>query len=281
MKKIVFSKFTGAGNDFVLIDKKLNPAFKDSKETISKLSNRRFGIGADGVLLIDDENGYDFRMHYYNADGNPGSLCGNGARCAIKYSEISGRAETKNVKFLCGGVSYSGELIDNDIVKFNLLPPSEIKLGMELKVAGRKINASFADTGSPHVVIDITDIPKNADTVYWSIEELPVYELGKEIRYSEYFAPGGANVNFVYIKDGEVIIRTYERGVENETLACGTGSAAAAVILSKTKNLKPPVKLITKSGETLSIDFSTEDNEIKSLSLTGPAKEVFKGEINL
>ena len=281
MKKYSFTKMSGAGNDFVIIDKAENSELNPDSEFVQALCHRRNGIGADGVIVIDDKPGYDFVMEYYNADGSTGTLCGNGARCSIMFAEKSLRLKDKKALFLSGGIEYSGEVINDEIVKFNLNQPKELKPGFEIKTGCLLIKSSFVDTGSPHAVIRIEDIfnsEGNPEFPESDIDKLPVFELGKELRYCSTFAPKGSNINFISIKDGKVYIRTYERGVEDETLACGTGSVASAIISFLNYGVEPPVTLVTRSGKELLVDFSAEGNVIQNVSLTGPAIVTFKGD---
>jgi diaminopimelate epimerase len=282
MKKFYFIKMSGAGNDFILFDRNTNPALNLSEQSIKKLCSRRNGIGADGVILISDSREHDFDMNYYNADGSEGSLCGNGARCAIKFALKSGRTKNGKSHFISNNQSYSGEIVDNKNVKFYLNSPSNLSTGLTVEAFGQQINYSFADTGSPHVVINIKDVLQNASETgssFFNIKEIPVVKIGREIRYHKDFLPGGVNVNFIQIKDNDLFIRTYERGVENETLACGTGSVAATLIGNINYGLKPPVKLFTYGEDTLVVDFINKDGKFNNISLTGPAKVVFEGEI--
>ncbi len=284
MEKISFSKMSGAGNDFIVIDKDLNHDFVLNNIVIKNLCDRRNGIGADGVITIADSSDYDFDMGYYNADGSTGSLCGNGARCAIKFAGLSGRLKNEKTEFLSNSVNYTGEVLNENLIKFNFNPPGKLKYNFKIKAFNQLINACFADTGSPHVIIKIEDVlfdPKNPKSIYTGLDEFPVFELGREIRHHQDFNPGGTNVNFIQIVDGKIYIRTYERGVENETLACGTGSTAAAVIAFFTDGLQPPVSLITKGGDELIVNFNVNDKQIEKLSLTGPAKVIFTGEFLL
>jgi diaminopimelate epimerase len=283
MKEISFTKLSGAGNDFVLFDRKLNPDLVLSEEKIKKICDRRFGVGADGVLVISDLDGYAFDMKYYNADGSTGSLCANGARCALKYGSVSGRVKKEKVKFRANEIEYSGLILDENKIKFFLNPPKNLNYNFKVKAANQLITASFADTGSPHLVIKINDVlenPANFSSFYKNIDDVPVFELGRELRYSPDFA-GGTNVNFIQVENGEIKIRTYERGVENETLACGTGSVASALISYVNDNLKPPIKLHVKSGYVLEVDFKIENQKVKELSLTGPAEIIFNGELSI
>lgn len=273
---------TGAGNDFIVINKIKNKGFSPSSELISYLCDRRIGIGADGLILLSASKKHDFKMEYFNADGLPGSLCGNGARCAIKFAGQSNLIKNGKANFSVNQDEFSGELLNNDLVRFDLKPPGKIKLNFKIKAYNQLIRSNFANTGSPHVVIEIEDVlalPKDINSKYNNIENVPVHEIGREIRYHKDFAPEGTNVNFIQIKNDVISIRTYERGVENETLACGTGSVAAAVISSLQKGLKSPIKLLTKSGDELLVNFDKVGDRFEKVSLTGPANIVFTGEL--
>lgn len=284
MIHLYFTKLSGAGNDFILFDQKINPDIELSPRLIAKLCERRTGIGADGVLLFSDSKDYPFEMRYYNADGSTGSLCANGARCAILYANKSGRIAEGKIKFTTAGTEYSGQVLESGLIKFYLNHPKKMKQNFKIKAANQLIAASYADTGSPHVVIKINDVLKNSsdtNSFYNELKEFPVREMGKEIRHHKDFAPHGANVNFIQLSNGEINIRSYERGVEDETLACGTGSVAAALICFVQNNLSPPIKIHTKSGDELIVDFKIEDQKVRDISLTGPAKITFKGELTI
>ena len=275
---------SGAGNDFVVIDmsqlSELQNGFSLNPDVISKLCDRRNGIGADGVITISDYDNYNFKMDYYNADGSTKTLCGNGARCAIKFAQSSNRLKNGKASFVSNNEIYSGEILDSEIVKFNLNQPKNIKDSLTINTSGQNLKYYFADTGSPHVVIKIEDVlkdPLDKNSFYTNINEVPVVEVGKEIRYHNTFLPGGTNVNFINIINNKLEIRTYERGVEDETLACGTGAAASAIIASLFHNVEPPVVLLTRGGDELVVDFKVEDNNVKNLSLSGPAKIIYTG----
>ncbi len=279
MQKVSFAKMSGAGNDFILIYKDSHPDLVLSNNFVLNLCDRHNGIGADGIITISGSNKYDFVMEYFNSDGTTGSLCGNGARCALTYAAKVFRLSNR-VRFLSNGVEYSGEIF-NDGVRFYFNEPKNLKKDLKLKANGQPITADYINTGSPHVVIYINEImkdPENPDGRYLDIDDVPVFETGREIRYLPEFSPEGTNVNFVNVKDGKLYIRTYERGVENETLSCGTGSAAAALISFYRKEIQPPVRILTRGGDELIIDFKFEDETIKGLSLTGPVKTTFTGE---
>lgn len=284
MKKYFFIKINGAGNDFILFDRKVNPDLKLTPDSIQQLCNRRKGIGADGIITIADSDKADFEMEYYNSNGSLGSLCGNGSRCALKYAFESGRHQNGKMSFVVGNENFSGEIISNKVVKFNLNEPKKAKYNFKIKAAGQMINASYADTGSPHVVIKSSDVlkhPINLESGFSSLENFPVIELGKEIRNHNDFKPGGTNVNFINVMEDKVYIRTYERGVEDETLACGTGSTAAALISFINDNLKPPITVVTYGGDELIVDFKVENQRVTNLSLSGPAEISFTGEFYL
>jgi diaminopimelate epimerase len=282
MQKISFAKMSGAGNDFIIIDKNAHPDLVLSNDLIRKLCNRHNGIGADGIITVGASRDFDFVMEYFNADGSTGSLCGNGARCAIDYA--ASKFGLRNiVRFISNGAEYSGEIVGNNI-RFYFNQPKNLKRNFKVKALNQLISADYIDTGSPHIVIDIKELMKNPSKPaprYTEIGEVPVYELGKEIRYLPEFSPGGTNVNFINIRRNKLEIRTYERGVEDETLSCGTGSAACALIVFYKNLLKPPVTLVTHGGDELIVDFKFEEEKIKELSLTGPVKINFTGEFLL
>ncbi|MBI9073257.1 MAG: diaminopimelate epimerase [Melioribacteraceae bacterium] len=279
MKTNNFTKMSGAGNDFVLIDKKINPKFEATPNNIKKLCARRTGIGADGLLIIEDNPTHSFSMNYFNSDGSTGTLCGNGARCAIKYANVSGRIKNEKSKFLCHDVEYTCQVFETGDVQFHLNDPEEYKSLIKLDVFSCKIDASFIDTGSPHVVIRVEDI-HNCDEKT-RLNNLDVHKIGAYIRHHNEFAPGGTNVNFIDIVGNNLYIRTFERGVEEETLACGTGSVAAAVIGAKKYGLLPPVDVITRSGAKIIVNFNLRGEEVSEVSMIGPAEIIYNGEFNI
>lgn len=270
MKNISFAKMSGAGNDFIIINKSQIPNIVLTNSVISQLCDRRNGIGADGIIIIKNAQGYDFAMDYYNADGSCGTLCGNGARCAIKFANDSGITNSDSVSFISNKDEFSGELLANGLIKFNLQPPKVIDENIIIDVGGSNVSGSYVDTGSPHVVLIVDDLNVQ-----------PVIQIGKEIRNNPAFAPGGTNVNFIKFVKGKIYIRTYERGVENETLACGTGAVAAAIIGFRKFEIQPPIFLITKGGDELIVNFDADGSKYRNLSLTGPAKKIYNGEIGI
>lgn len=282
MRKFFFSKLSGAGNDFVLFDTKSNPELTISTSDIIKLCDRRSGIGADGVLLIDESDIADYKLSYFNSDGSFGSLCANGSRCSLWYFFFKYQSD-KKLKFLFQGNIYTGEILGEENVKFYLKDVELNNFNIQINAANQLIEASFLDTGSPHVVINAKNLKSclQDGSFYNDIGELDVNFIGSEIRYLKDFSPSGTNVNFIQIDNELIKIRTYERGVENETLSCGTGSVASAITAFLNYNLIPPIKLKAKSGDFLIVDFNFTDKRIRNISLSGPAKIIFNGEITI
>lgn len=274
----------GAGNDFVMIDKRDLGDYTLSAEEVISVCDRRRGIGSDGMIVIQPSQTADFEMIYYNSDGKPGSLCGNGARCAVKFARQQGYFGNNLTNFEVGGKKFSGEYYNDNLMGFHTGPPEKIKLNFKIKAFGQLITSHYANTGSPHVVIEIGNIledPGKPDSGFTNLEKVPVLDIGKEIRYSRDFSPGGVNVNFISRIGNDVFIRTYERGVENETLACGTGSIAAALVLNSKYGIQSPVNLKTAGGDTLNVEFSNNAGTYSGINLTGPAKINFTGIFNI
>ncbi|MDQ1296543.1 MAG: Diaminopimelate epimerase [Bacteroidota bacterium] len=254
---IPFNKYQGAGNDFIIIDNRnalINPG---DSELINKLCDRRFGIGADGLILISDHKQADFEMKYFNSDGKPGSMCGNGGRCtahvALKWN-IAGKKQ----KFM----AYDGiheAYVDNDIVRLQMSDVNEYSL------IG---NNYFINTGSPHYIVFTDDADK-----------LNVFEEGKKLRWSSLFAPGGTNVDFAEVLDNGLYVRTFERGVEDETLACGTGITASAIASVLAGHFDTNYVNVRARGGNLKVELKIRDKKVTDIWLTGPATFVFEGEI--
>lgn len=281
MKNYSFTKMNGAGNDFIILEKSsLNKNL--TEKDIKFLCDRRLGIGADGLIIIDKSVNYDFSMEYFNADGKEGSLCGNGARCSVKYAYDKKYFTEKIAHFNIKDEEFKGEIINENEICFYMNPPKDIKDKFYVEADGRKIPVYFIDNGSPHVIINIEELSIDADKAnefYDDINQIPVYKLGKEIRYLNDFYPGGANVNFIKKDSDKILIRTYERGVESETLSCGTGAAASALIAFKIFEVNPPIKFFTKGQDNLIVNFKYEYNKFLDISLTGPVKLNYNGNI--
>ena len=258
--KINFSKYNGAGNDFILIDDREN-LINDNKSLISYLCNRHFGIGGDGLIILKESINSDFEILHYTSDGNLGSLCGNGSRCAVLFAYNKDIISKKTVFHAFDGI-HNAEILDNGLIK------------MEMKVNSDIVSNSYGtwlDTGSPHLVVEKNDTDK-----------LDVNIEGRLIRYNDFYKEEGVNVNFVEkISDDHFKIRTYERGVENETLACGTGSTASAIcmnFLGKTNSSN--ITMQCKGGD-LNVQFNSSEKNYKEISITGPAELVFEGVVEV
>lgn len=247
-----------AGNDFIVIEDKLSG---NLSALAKRLCDRKFGIGADGLLLLQKRAKSCLTMRIFNADGSEAEMCGNGARCAALF------CGKKKIKFQ----TISGEVnaeVSGRLVKIQITDLKHIKLDIPLKVCGRQIKVNFINTGVPHVVVFVN-----------GIDNINVNHIGSAIRNHVEFAPRGTNVNFVEVKEPYLIrIRTYERGVEGETLACGTGSIAAALIFALKNNLNGLVKVQAQSGEILKVYFQRDNCKFSNVWLEGSAKIVYKGE---
>jgi diaminopimelate epimerase len=273
--KIEFTKMTGAGNDFVVIDNR-SGMIANGAVVAKKLCDRHWGIGADGLLLLEEGKKGSYRMMYYNADGSYGGMCGNGGRCIALFAHRRGIAPSRH-QFEAIDFEYKAEVTGN-VVTLAMKDPSERQMNVSLSMGGRKIRGHFINTGSPHVVIPVDQISMRKK----GLESVNVVKLGRQIRNAKQFRPEGSNVNFVErTKEDTLRIRTYERGVENETLACGTGSVACAVIGNMIWRMRPPIFIIPRSGVALSVNFTVKANQQRNISLTGPAEELFRGTIEL
>jgi diaminopimelate epimerase len=261
-----FHKLSGSGNDFVLIDNRGLSLSGDLTGLVRGLCARRTGVGADGVLLLEPAKGADFRMRYLNADGGEVEFCGNGGRCSAYMARRLGLAGDR-MTFLAGDGHHKAE-VTGERVKLGMSDPRDISLGFLLEVDGRGYAASFADTGVPHVVIQVGDVGA-----------VDVAGMGRAIRHHHQYAPRGTNANFVEVVDRRRLkVRTYERGVEDETLACGTGCTAAAVVAVLRGLADPPVECLTRGGEVLTVHLSREGQAVADVFLEGEVKLVFEGE---
>lgn len=260
MKKINFTKMVAAGNDFVVIDQGRLPEAGSKLSAIAKrICDRKFGVGADGLLVMSKSRIAGVRMRIFNADGSEAEMCGNGARCAALYSRKQ-NIETK------AGIIEAARKADN--VKIKLTDPRNLKLNIPLKVSSRLIKVNFVNTGVPHTIIFVQGLDK-----------IGVTGLGKEIRFHKQFSPAGTNVDFVEVESSDSIaVRTYERGVEDETLACGTGAVASAIIFSAKSGQDKLVKVCTKSREILRVHFDKKGTKFSNVWLEGKASIAFKGE---
>ncbi len=258
MSEVSFFKYQGAGNDFIMVDNRQLLLPRIDPERYRRWCNRKFGIGADGVIFIQDAKGYDFEMVYYNADGSEGSMCGNGGRCAVRFATQLGLIKGKT-QFLAVDGAHEAQLLPNHWVSLGMIDVHEIKeMG----------DGYFVNTGSPHHV-----------EVVSGLATYNVEKEGKDIRWQKTYQPGGTNVNFMEISASDALqVRTFERGVETETLACGTGVTACALVWAKKNNKQGKQSVDIKTlGGVLRVSFKADKGRFHHIFLEGPAEMVFSG----
>jgi len=266
-RAVRFWKLEGAGNDFLGFDGR-SKAFRLSRAEIARFCDRRRGVGADGVLVVEKPRSpkADFRMRYYNSDGGEAEMCGNGARCfALLARAVASRTGKRlRVETRAGVVVL--EICGKD-VRVSMTEPGLPKLGRKIVAAGRKVMLDSINTGVPHAVEFVR-----------SLASVDVLRSGRAIRTHSAFAPAGTNVNFVQIGNGgRIEVRTYERGVEGETLACGTGVVASSILSSLRRGIRPPIRVRTRGGDLLTVDFALEADRARKVTLQGPARIVYTG----
>lgn len=259
---IYFNKYQGAGNDFIMVDNRDNRYNHHNPELIARLCDRRFGIGGDGIMFLQLKTGYDFEMVYYNSDGQPSSMCGNGGRCIVAFAKQLNIIDQETNFLAVDGPHYAKISEKGDWVSLQMIDVNNINKDGE---------AFVLNTGSPHYVLSCTQL-----------KEKDVYHEGRAIRYNDKYKAHGININFVEDKGDYYFVRTYERGVENETYACGTGVTAVALAMAKMKNqtglINTPIKVL---GGELNIRFHFDGEEFTDIFLEGPAKYVYEGTIDL
>ena len=268
MKSIPFFKMSGSGNDFIIIDNREAVVPEDLlHQLVVGACRRKLSVGADGLMLIEPSDTVDFRWRFFNADGSLPDMCGNGARCAARFAYIHGIAGRQMAFDTLAGTIEAA--VGDNGVKIRMTAPRDLKPGIRLDLDGTTVVAGSVNTGVPHVV-----------TVVEDIEAIDVFETGRLIRYHPDFAPDGTNANFVADgPNGSLFIRTYERGVEDETLACGTGNVAAALILAHDRGLHSPVTLTTRSGGKLTVHFDTRGDRFTDVFLEGDARVIYNGDL--
>lgn len=259
--QLEFYKYQGAGNDFVMIDNRSGFFPKENTQLVAHLCDRRFGIGGDGLILLENDTETDFKMVYYNSDGNQSSMCGNGGRCLVAFAKDLEVIEDKTTFIATDGLHHAS-FEDNGLVSLQMIDVPTIAI---------KNDHSFLNTGSPHHVQMVEDL-----------EHYNIKEEGAAIRYGELYGAAGSNINFVKkIDDTTFRLRTYERGVEDETLACGTGATAVAIAMNATGQTNATAININVEGGKLVVSFDKGQNGFTNVFLKGPAKFVFKGEIEV
>lgn len=260
--KLHFLKYQGAGNDFILVDNRKIGFDHHQPALIARLCDRRFGIGADGMMFLQDKKGYDFEMVYYNADGNPSSMCGNGGRCIVAFAKHLNIIKTETNFLAVDGPHYAKISESGEWVSLQMI---------DVEIIRKDKDAYVLNTGSPHFVKCVTNL-----------SDKDVYSEGKSIRYNNTYKAEGININFVEDQGDHYFVRTYERGVEDETYACGTGVTAVALAMAKHKNqtgdITTPIKVL---GGNLNIRFSYDGSYFTNIFLEGPAMFVFEGYITI
>ena len=264
-----FTKMNGAGNDFVMIDNRAGE-LRLSREEIARICDRHRGVGADGLIAVEaSQNGADFRMRYYNGDGGEAEMCGNGARCFAKFAgRLAHSAEPVRFETMAGVVT--AQLLGEN-VQLQMSAPRDLTLRTTLTAAARELVVHFANTGVPHAIVICDDV-----------ENVDVATLGAALRNHARFEPQGTNANFIQVLAPQrLAIRTYERGVEGETLACGTGACAAALVHHALTGAPAPISVQVRGGDTLEVNFERVDDGFTNVTLTGPADFVFEGQVSL
>ena len=270
MTTIPFWKMSGSGNDFIMIDHR-KPAIpqEEIQRFVSQACRRGLSVGADGVIFIEPSTQADYAWRYYNADGGEVEMCGNGSRCVARFAYLQKIAPAKHTIETKAGIIQAEVLGPSGRVRVRLPDPSALRLDMKIEIEGKTYTGHFINTGVPHVVYLVDDV-----------ETVELTRLGRATRHHPLFAPRGANTNFVSITDRQNLkIRTYERGVEDETLACGTGAIAAAIITTALGKTAPPVSLLTRGRIVLGVDFKKEGDTFKEIFLEGDARVIYKGEL--
>lgn len=266
--RIPFMKMSGSGNDFILIDHR-DPFLKEEslKDFIQKVCRRRTSIGADGLILIERSGKADFKWRFFNADGSEAEMCGNGGRCAARFAFFKGIAgPSLNFETSVGILSAE---VNRRRVKLELPKPFGLKIDEIVPIEGRRYTLSSINTGVPHAVLFVEDL-----------DRVDVVHIGRAIRYHPHFSPSGTNVDFIRPQKGPPLsIRTYERGVEDETLACGTGAVASALVAAFKEIVKSPVSIQTRGGEVLTVYFKIEGKEIKEVFLEGDVHLIYEAEM--
>jgi diaminopimelate epimerase len=264
---IAFTKMSGSGNDFVIIDNRSGiMAEARKREFVRKVCAPKTSVGADGVIFVENSDAADYRWDFYNADGSSAEMCGNGGRCVARYAYERNIAPRRHSFETLAGI-ISAE-VNGRIVKVRLTVPRDLRQNQDVKLEGGICKVDSLDTGVPHAVLFSNDVDSE-----------DVQRIGRSVRYHELFAPRGTNVNFVEVKDRHSLkIRTYERGVEGETLACGTGVVAASILSALKNKVEPPVSAQTRGGELLTVHFALPANGIfGDVFLEGLTRTAFEG----
>jgi diaminopimelate epimerase len=267
--QLLFKKMVGTGNDFIMIDNRKGLFPVGDKAYISRICDRRCGVGSDGVILLENSSKADFRMRIINPDGGEVEMCGNGSRCAVRLARDLGFFSKEEASFETIAGVLKGR-ISKDLVRITMGQARDIRKDIEIRIDGKPVTVYFLNTGVPHVVMFVDDV-----------SAVDVFNWGRLIRRHEKFQPAGTNANFVQIMDKETIkVRTYERGVEDETYSCGTGTCACAIMAHLVKGTGRKIRSVTARNENLFVDFETDTKgQPGTFYLSGPAEYVFEGTI--
>ena len=268
MDKIEFYKMSGSGNDFIIIDNRNNIVDENSLSNfIAKVCRRKMAVGADGIILVENSDNADFKWRFFNSDGSVAEMCGNGARCVSRFAYINEIAGS-NMSFETLAGIVKAEVI-GDRVKVKMTDPLELKTDDAVELKNGLVSISSINTGVPHVVI-----------VKDSIDNVDIVKIGREIRYHDKFSPAGTNVNFACpINDNAIAVRTYERGVEDETLACGTGAVASGIVMANKMKIDSPLSVLTRSGGYLNIFFKEKEGQYYDVYLEGDARIIYRAQL--
>ncbi|MDD5634025.1 MAG: diaminopimelate epimerase [Candidatus Omnitrophica bacterium] len=267
--KLCFTKVVASGNDFILLNNKkgeMDHLCLDYPDLARDLCRRRYAVGADGILVLERSGKADFRMRIINSDGSEADMCGNGARCSAWYASANGWGNMLTIETGAGIIE---AVVKDESVKLKMSDPKEIKLNIDLETGSGSMTVHKINTGVPHAVQIVEDL-----------DNYNVQDIGRKVRQHPLFAPAGTNADFVgKVKNNSASVRVYERGVEDETLACGTGTVASAVILGLLGKVTSPVKMLTKSGEVLTVYFSLSNKKVTDVFLEGKAQIVYEGKL--
>jgi diaminopimelate epimerase len=278
MQRIHFFKMTGTGNDFILIDNRKRPIDADRcQDFVRSVCRHQHSVGADGVILIENDSEVDFRWRFFNADGSEAEMCGNGARCAARFAFLTGIVDSPRIAFRTLAGIIRAELWDTK-VKVQMTAPHGLLMDLKTNAAGRSFDLNFINTGVPHAVWFASSEEE--------LESADIQNWGKELRFHSRFHPAGTNVNFIYVRNPKsILMRTYERGVEGETLACGTGAIASALISAVRGRVVSPVEVKTRGGESLTVYFQLahesahSDTQFKDIFLEGEARVAYEADL--
>lgn len=268
---IPFVKMSGTGNDFIIIDHR-QPLVPEAEQQdfVRRVCRRMFSVGADGLIFIEDSKEADFSWRFYNGDGSVAEMCGNGARCAARFAYLNNIAGKQMSFATQAGIITAEILAEEEEVSLLMTPPFDFRTGLRIPLDGEEKELSFMNSGVPHVVLFMDQG-----------EEIPVKKWGREIRFHPLFQPAGTNVNFVQpLADGSLRVRTYERGVEDETMACGTGAVAGALWAAIGQMAHSPVAVTTSGGDLLTIKFELQAGpQAENVYLQGPARIIYEGKL--